>query len=83
MKRAVAAVNGLIGLVVAIPLVRFVFDPLRRTRSGGKFLRVAPLTALTAGRPTRFAVSGANITRTKRDAIAIPAIWKAFVKSMI
>ena len=56
MKRAVVAVNGLIGLVLAIPILRFVHDPLRRTRSGGAFLRVAPLSALTEGRPIRFTV---------------------------
>ncbi len=63
LKRAVAALNGAIGLVVAVPGLRFLLAPLRRRRgqesaSGeSRFLRVAPLSALSAGRPLRGVVA--------------------------
>lgn len=56
LRRSFAAVNAAIGLIVGLPAVRYVLDPLSRTRKDGEFIRVAPLSALSPGRPYRAAV---------------------------
>lgn len=56
LKTLAAGLNGLIGLVVVIPGIRFLLDPLRRAPRERGFLRVGPLTSLTTGRPQRVTV---------------------------
>jgi menaquinol-cytochrome c reductase iron-sulfur subunit len=56
LKTLAAGVNGLLGLAVVIPGIRFLLDPLRRASRDRGFIRVAPLTSLNAGRPTQATV---------------------------
>ena len=56
LKTLAAGLNGLIGLAIVIPGIRFLLDPLRRSSRDRGFLRVGPLTSLTAGRPQRVTV---------------------------
>ncbi len=49
--------NGLIGLALAVPGMRFLLDPMRGRRTKSEFLRVARLSALTPGRPSRVVVA--------------------------
>jgi menaquinol-cytochrome c reductase iron-sulfur subunit len=56
LKRAALAINGLIALVLAIPAVRYLLDPLRRDRAATGFIRLLPLSALSPGRPLRVTV---------------------------
>ena len=53
LKTLAAGLNGVIGLAVLIPGLRFLFDPLRRASRSRGFIRITSLTSLTAGRPTR------------------------------
>jgi nitrite reductase/ring-hydroxylating ferredoxin subunit len=53
----VAAVNGLIGCFVALPGLRFLLDPLWRSRTRSGFIRVIPLAAVSRGKPMRVTVS--------------------------
>jgi Rieske Fe-S protein len=56
LKTLAAGLNGLIGLAVVIPGMRFLLDPLRRAPHKRGFIRVAPVTSLTVGRPQRVTV---------------------------
>ncbi|MFQ5413638.1 MAG: ubiquinol-cytochrome c reductase iron-sulfur subunit [Phycisphaerae bacterium] len=56
IKRAVVAVNGLIALVVAVPAVRYLIDPVFRSGRRSGFIRVAPLSALSRDHPLRVTV---------------------------
>lgn len=56
LKTLAAGLNGLIGLAVVIPGMRFLLDPLRRAPHKRGFIRIAPLTSLTTGRPQRVTV---------------------------
>jgi nitrite reductase/ring-hydroxylating ferredoxin subunit len=48
--------QALIGCFVVIPGARFVLDPLWSKRKTARFLRVAPLSAVTATKPVRVTV---------------------------
>jgi Rieske Fe-S protein len=63
LRRAVAGVGGVIAAVVGIPAIRYLFDPLTRSRRNDDFIRLLPLSALAAGQTVRVAV-----TRDKSDA---------------
>src|SRR5439155_24337019 len=56
LKRCAAGVNAAIAAIIAVPAVRYLLDPLARSRAGDRFIRVVPLSALTAGRPVRAAM---------------------------
>ncbi len=56
LKRSLAAVSGIMAAIVGIPAVRYLLDPLARSRKAGRFIRVLPLSALVPGRPVRAAV---------------------------
>ena len=56
LKTLAAGLNGLIGLAVVIPGIRFLLDPLRRASRQRGFIRVAPVTSLAPGRPARVTV---------------------------
>ena len=56
MKTLAAGLNGLIGLAVIIPGMRFLLDPLRRAPHKRDFIRVGPLASVTTGRPQRVTV---------------------------
>jgi Rieske Fe-S protein len=51
LKRSVAAVNGLIGIVLAVPAVRFFLSPLSSKQKASEFVRVTPFSALIPGQP--------------------------------
>ncbi len=57
LTRLAALIHGLIGAVIVVPGLRFLLEPLVRKRRETGFLRVAPLSAVPEGRPTRFMVS--------------------------
>ena len=48
--------QALIGCLVVIPGARFVLDPLWSKRKAARFLRVAPLSAVSATKPVRLTV---------------------------
>ena len=48
--------GGLASLIVAVPVVRFLFDPLKRRPTGGTFIRVAELSSIPNNRPVRVVV---------------------------
>lgn len=56
LKRAFLLVNGAIAAIVAVPALRYLLDPLARSRKDGAYLRVAPLSALVPGQPTRMPI---------------------------
>ncbi len=70
LKRCLALVHGFLGGFVAFAGLRFLLDPLRRTgrpRAGqlaggwgrdGRYIRVAPLSALASHRPTGLPAAG-------------------------
>ena len=51
LKRASAAVSGLIATVIGLPAIRYLLDPLTRGRKTSEYIRVAPLSSLPPGRP--------------------------------
>ena len=63
LKLGTVAINALIGVALAIPVVRYLLHPLGLRAAGQSgeergFIRVAPLSALKPNRPTRVVVSG-------------------------
>ena len=56
LKTLGAWLNGLVGLAVGIPGIRFLLDPLRRAPHKRGFIRVGPLASVIAGRPQRVTV---------------------------
>jgi len=56
LKILAAGLNGLVGLAVVIPGLRFLLDPLRRASLRRGFIRVAPLATVTTGHPQRVTV---------------------------
>ena len=76
LKLVTVGANALIAAVVAVPALRFVLHPLRRGGRQRDFIRIAPLTALSADRPTRVVV-----IHDRRDAFTqyppgpIGAVW--------
>ena len=56
LKTLAAGLNGLIGLAVVIPGMRFLLDPLRRASRERGFIRVGPLASVTISRPQRATV---------------------------
>ncbi len=63
LKRAVGGVNALIGVIVAVPAVRYLFDPVWKARKDAAFIRVLPLSALTPDQPARV-----NVIAERQDA---------------
>lgn len=57
MKAVVGAIQGVIGLVVAVPGLRYLLDPLRRRNDESRSIRLIPLSALPGDRPLRVHVS--------------------------
>lgn len=57
LKTVATAARGLAGLIVAVPVVRFLIDPLKRRATSGTFIRVAELSSLPNGRPVRVVVT--------------------------
>ena len=47
------AIQAAISLAVAIPALRYLLHPLRRSRKASKYLRAAPLATLREGHPLR------------------------------
>ncbi len=76
LARAVAAIGGLLTAVVGIPAIRYLADPLWRSRKRPAFIRVTPLSAVDTGRPVRVVVLA-----DRRDAYThhpprpIGAVW--------
>lgn len=56
-KRIAIAVKGLIGGALAVPGLRFLLDPLFRSRKATGFIRVAAVGVIPADRPVRMVVS--------------------------
>jgi len=56
LKALTAGLNGLIGLALVIPGMRFLLDPLRRASRQRGFIRVGPLASFSVGRPQRVTV---------------------------
>ncbi len=71
-----AVFSSMVALLLAIPCVRFLFAPLNRHHKPAEFQRVAPLTSLPEGTPTRI-----TITADRQDAFthypksAIGSVW--------
>jgi Rieske Fe-S protein len=63
LKRSFAAVSGVMAAIVGIPAIRYLLDPLARSRQRGRFIRVLPLSALVPGKPVR-----ANVIADRTDA---------------
>ena len=53
LKTMIATLNGLMAFILGIPGVRFVLDPLWRSRRKATFVRVAPLSATSREKPFR------------------------------
>ncbi len=58
MDRMATLLHAAVGLVVAVPVIALLTDPLRRRSRGSAapFIRVTPLDALPPGRPVRLPV---------------------------
>lgn len=76
MAIATVALNGALAALLAIPGLRYLAHPLLRSRTASTWQRVAALTALSPGRPTRV-----NVIRASRDAFTayppgpIGSVW--------
>lgn len=76
LKAAARGMQGVVALVLAIPAVRFLLGPLRRSEGEADYTRVAPLSAVTPDRPVR-----ANVIAERTDAFlryppsAIGSVW--------
>ncbi len=57
VQRVTLGIHGLIGLGLAVPGLRFLLDPLFRSRAATGFVRVLPLSALPAGQPVRAVIT--------------------------
>lgn len=73
--------QGIIALVAAVPGLRALLDPLRRSSTSRPFIRVAPLAALSGGTPIR-----ATVEADRWDAFThyppgpIGSVWLLLVK---
>ncbi len=76
LKSATIALNGVIGLGLAIPGVRFFFHPLRRTEKPAGFLPVTKLAELPVGVPKRVPVVTEQVDAFTRYASRpIGSVW--------
>lgn len=57
LKTAIDCISGLVTATIALPGLRFLFDPLRSRRRDAGFVRVARLADLAAGEPVRVVVT--------------------------
>jgi Rieske Fe-S protein len=57
LKRAVAGVSGIVAAIVGLPAIRYLLDPLTRSRQAGTFVRLLPLSALPPGQPTLVSIN--------------------------
>lgn len=76
LEIATLAINGLIGLVVAVPVVGWLI-PFRRIGEGsGTPIRISRLRSLTVGRPTRVVVKASRRDKfTQYPPGPIGAVW--------
>lgn len=51
------ALHGAVGLILAVPALRFLLDPLRRRTASAEFVRIAPVSLLSVDKPVRVVVS--------------------------
>ena len=62
--------------VVGIPAIRYLVDPLWRTRKTSTFVRITPLSALAPGRPVRVVVLAERLDAyTQHPLRPIGAVW--------
>jgi len=71
-----AIINSLMGAMVAMPGIRFLLDPLRRKRGHDEFIRITPLSAVSADRPSRVTVVADRWDAfVHHSAAPIGAVW--------
>jgi menaquinol-cytochrome c reductase iron-sulfur subunit len=76
LKSATLTVNALIAAGLAIPGLRYLLHPLRRSGGGSAFVPVTPLESLPVGVPTRLTVTAEQRDSfTKYSKKPIGGVW--------